>query len=137
MPFVSKTPKPPYFAVVFTSVNADVDHTEHTAMYQRMLELAQGYEGFLGIEPARNPDGTGVAERPRVDRGVRARSRPYGGQAQGPGNLVQQLLHPHLPGRTRLRPAGLIGVDGAYLGSKAISVPAMVATSVSPSSPHA
>ena len=61
MPFVSKTPKPPYFAVVFTSVNADVDHTEHTAMYGRMLELAQTYDGFLGIEPARNPDGTGVA----------------------------------------------------------------------------
>ena len=61
MPFVSKTPKPPYFAVVFTSINADVDHTEHTEMYGRMLELAQGYAGFLGIEPARNPDGTGVA----------------------------------------------------------------------------
>ena len=61
MPFVSKPPKPPYFAVVFTSINADVDHTEHTEMYGRMLELAQGYTGFLGIEPARNPDGTGVA----------------------------------------------------------------------------
>lgn len=61
MAFVSKTPRPPYFAVVFTSVNADVDHSEHTEMYGRMLELAQGYAGFLGIEPARNPDGTGVA----------------------------------------------------------------------------
>jgi heme-degrading monooxygenase HmoA len=61
VPFVSKTPKPPYFAVVFTSVNADVDHIEHTEMYGRMLELARGYDGFLGIEPARNPDGTGVA----------------------------------------------------------------------------
>jgi hypothetical protein len=29
MPFISKTPKPPYYAVVFTSINADVDHTEH------------------------------------------------------------------------------------------------------------
>jgi hypothetical protein len=60
MPFISKTPKPPYFAVVFTSVNADVDHSEHTEMYKRMLELAQGYDGYLGIEPARNPDGTEV-----------------------------------------------------------------------------
>jgi len=25
------------------------------------LELARTYDGFLGIEPARNPDGTGVA----------------------------------------------------------------------------
>ena len=44
MPYVAKTPKPPYYAVVFTSINANVDHTEP-----------------LGIEPARNSDGTGVA----------------------------------------------------------------------------
>jgi len=61
MPFISKTPRPPYYAVVFTSINADVDHTEHTAMYKRMVEVAQRYEGYLGIEPARNPDGSGVA----------------------------------------------------------------------------
>jgi heme-degrading monooxygenase HmoA len=61
MPFISKTPKPPYYAVVFTSINADVDHTEHRESYKRMVELAQGYEGYLGIEPARNPDGSGVA----------------------------------------------------------------------------
>jgi len=61
MPFISKTPKPPYYAVVFTSINADVDHTEHAAMYKRMVEVAQKYPGYLGIEPARNADGTGVA----------------------------------------------------------------------------
>jgi heme-degrading monooxygenase HmoA len=61
MPFISRTPKPPYYAVVFTSINADVDHTEHLAMSQRMLALAETYDGFLGIEPARNSDGSGVA----------------------------------------------------------------------------
>jgi heme-degrading monooxygenase HmoA len=61
MPYISKTPKPPYYAVVFTSINADVDHTEHGEMYKRMVEVAQKYDGYLGIEPARNPDGTGVA----------------------------------------------------------------------------
>ena len=61
MPFIAKTPKPPYYAVIFTSINADVDHTEHNAMSQQILERARTYEGFLGIEPARNPDGTGVA----------------------------------------------------------------------------
>jgi heme-degrading monooxygenase HmoA len=61
MPFISKTPKPPYYAVVFTSINADVDHSEHTLMYRQMVELAEGYDGYLGIEPARNPDGSGVA----------------------------------------------------------------------------
>jgi heme-degrading monooxygenase HmoA len=61
MSFIVKTPKPPYYAVVFTSINAEVDHTEHIAMSARMLALAQGYDGFLGIEPARNGDGCGVA----------------------------------------------------------------------------
>src|SRR5262245_30598892 len=37
MPFISKTPKPPYYAVVFTSINADVDHTEHRESYKRMV----------------------------------------------------------------------------------------------------
>jgi hypothetical protein len=32
MPYIAKTPKPPYYAVVSTSINAAVDHTEHTEM---------------------------------------------------------------------------------------------------------
>ena len=61
MPFIARTPEPPYYVAVFTSINADVDHTEHTRMYERMLEVAKGYDGFLGIEPARNANGSGVA----------------------------------------------------------------------------
>jgi heme-degrading monooxygenase HmoA len=62
MPFVAKTPKPPYYVVVFTSLNApDVDHSEHVAMSERLVEIAQTYAGFLGIEPARNGDGSGVS----------------------------------------------------------------------------
>ena len=37
------------------------DHAERTEMYHRMVELAATYDGFLGIEPARNTDGSGVA----------------------------------------------------------------------------
>jgi len=61
MPYISKTPKPPYYAVVFTSINASVDHTEHVEMYARLVQRASTYEGYIGIEPARNSDGTGVA----------------------------------------------------------------------------
>lgn len=62
MPFVANTPKPPYYAVVFTSLNAsEKDHSEHAAMYDRLVKLAETYEGYLGIEPARNGDGSGVA----------------------------------------------------------------------------
>ena len=61
MPYITKTPAPPYYTVVFTSINADVDHTEHTEMFGRLVERAATYEGYLGIEAARNRDGTGVA----------------------------------------------------------------------------
>jgi heme-degrading monooxygenase HmoA len=62
MPYISKTPRPPYYAAVFTSINAaDVDHTEHIELSARLVERASTYEGFLGIEAARNGDGTGVA----------------------------------------------------------------------------
>lgn len=61
MAYISKTPSPPYYAVIFTSINALVDHTEHTEMYGRLAKLAENYPGYLGIEAARNPDGTGVA----------------------------------------------------------------------------
>jgi heme-degrading monooxygenase HmoA len=62
MSYISKTPNPPYYAVVFTSVNAsEVDHTEHTQMYHRLAGIAATYNGYLGIEAARNNDGSGVA----------------------------------------------------------------------------
>jgi hypothetical protein len=61
MPFIAHTPEPPYYAVIFTSINAEVDHDEHTQTYRRLLEVAAGYPGFLGIEPARNVDGSGIA----------------------------------------------------------------------------
>lgn len=60
MPYICKTPKPPYYAVIFTSINADVDHTEHSALSARLAERAKMYDGYLGIEPARSVDGTGV-----------------------------------------------------------------------------
>jgi heme-degrading monooxygenase HmoA len=46
---------------VFTSINADTDHAEYSDMYLRMVALAETYAGFLGIEPARNTNGSGVA----------------------------------------------------------------------------
>jgi hypothetical protein len=49
MPFICTTPPPPYFAVVFTSINADVDHAEHVEMFGRLVARAASYEGFLGI----------------------------------------------------------------------------------------
>ena len=54
---IAQTPPPPYYAVIFTSDRTDVkEGYEDTA--QRMVELAEGQDGFLGIESAR--EGTGI-----------------------------------------------------------------------------
>lgn len=106
MPYIARTPEPPYYAVIFTSINADVDHDEHEKTSRRLVELAQGYEGFLGIETGakrRWVRGRGdLLAGPPVDRRVFPRPGTLGGQAEGPRGLVRQPHDPHLPGRTRI-----------------------------------
>jgi heme-degrading monooxygenase HmoA len=53
------TPKPPYYAVVFTSQRSEGDRG-YASVARRMEELAAGQPGFLGIESARGPDGFGI-----------------------------------------------------------------------------
>ena len=53
------TPEPPYYAVIFTSTRTDGDRG-YDEMAQRMVELGSSYDGFLGIDSARSPDGFGV-----------------------------------------------------------------------------
>ena len=49
---IARTPEPPYYAVIFTSLQTDeLDGYEETS--ERMLELAAGMPGFLGVEAAR------------------------------------------------------------------------------------
>ena len=47
----AETPKPPYYAVIFTAVRTedDTDYAETSAL---MRELAEQDEGYLGIESA-------------------------------------------------------------------------------------
>ncbi|MCW3103327.1 MAG: Antibiotic biosynthesis monooxygenase [Bacteroidetes bacterium] len=52
---IANTPPPPYYAVIFTSERTgELEGYEDTAA--RMVELAQGQEGYLGIESAQDPD---------------------------------------------------------------------------------
>ena len=54
------TPKPPYYAVIFTSVRTDGDNDyERTA--EEMLARAAAQPGFLGFESARNEIGISVS----------------------------------------------------------------------------
>jgi heme-degrading monooxygenase HmoA len=51
--------EPPYYAVIFTSCLAeDTGGYEETAA--RMVELASGMPGFLGIDSVRGADGLGI-----------------------------------------------------------------------------
>jgi heme-degrading monooxygenase HmoA len=54
----AKTPKPPYYAVIFTSHRADDEGYAETSA--RMQELGQQQPGFLGIESVRGDDGVGI-----------------------------------------------------------------------------
>jgi len=54
---IAKTPRPPYYAVIFSSIRTDVEDG-YAEMANYMHELAQEQEGFLGMETAR--DGVGI-----------------------------------------------------------------------------
>lgn len=57
---IAATPKPPYFAVIFTSLRTDGDNG-YNEMALRMVELAAQQTGYLGIESAREDLGITVS----------------------------------------------------------------------------
>lgn len=56
----AQTPPPPYYAVIFTSTKNDPDQG-YGAMSDKMVELVQQQEGFLGFESAREEVGITVS----------------------------------------------------------------------------
>src|SRR4030042_6798811 len=57
MPKFAKTPEPPYYAVIFSSMRRDNGYTQ---VAERMVELASQQPGFLGVESVRGTDGFGI-----------------------------------------------------------------------------
>lgn len=57
---IARTPPPPYYAVVFTSVKQENDEG-YISMSERMIELVVTQPGFLGFESARNETGITVS----------------------------------------------------------------------------
>lgn len=53
MSYISKTPQPPYYAVIFSSQRTEGDNG-YGIMAERMVELASQQKGFLGVESARD-----------------------------------------------------------------------------------
>jgi heme-degrading monooxygenase HmoA len=60
MTLIAKTPKPPYYAVIFSNLQSD-DLDGYTKTAERMLELAAQQTGFLGVESAREELGITVS----------------------------------------------------------------------------
>ena len=56
---IAKTPEPPYYAVIFTSLRTEGDRG-YGHMAERMVELAAQQPGFLGVESARTDGGLGI-----------------------------------------------------------------------------
>ncbi len=57
---IAQTPKPPYYAVIFTSLRTSGDNG-YAEMADRMVELATVQEGFLGVESVRDELGITVS----------------------------------------------------------------------------
>ncbi|HUP63338.1 MAG TPA: antibiotic biosynthesis monooxygenase [Thermoanaerobaculia bacterium] len=56
---IAKTPEPPYYAVIFTSLRtAAAEGYDETSA--KMIELAAQQPGFLGVESARDANGLGI-----------------------------------------------------------------------------
>lgn len=58
---IANTPKPPYYAVIFTSMRTEGDDGGYASMSERMVALAQQQPGYLGHESARNETGITVS----------------------------------------------------------------------------
>lgn len=60
----ARTPRPPYYAVIFSSQrtpnDADGGDNGYGETAQRMAELAARQPGFLGMESTRGSDGFGI-----------------------------------------------------------------------------
>ena len=65
-PVLAQTPKPPYYAVIFSSIKHNPAEG-YDAMADEMFELAQQQEGYLGFESARNDIGITVSYWSSID----------------------------------------------------------------------
>jgi heme-degrading monooxygenase HmoA len=60
MSLIAKTPKPPYYAVIFTSHRTEGDNG-YDEMAAKIINLAIKQPGFLGLESAREDVGITVS----------------------------------------------------------------------------
>ena len=66
MTFIAKTPTPPYYAVIFTSIRSE-DEQGYAEMSANILELVSLQPGFLGVESAREDLGITISYWTDID----------------------------------------------------------------------
>lgn len=59
MSAIAKTPEPPYYAVIFTSVRTDGDNG-YKKMSDEIAKIGFNQPGFLGAESVRDEKGIGI-----------------------------------------------------------------------------
>lgn len=57
---IANTPRPPYYAVIFTSLRTDVEEG-YAETSEKMIAMAAEQPGFLGVESAREDVGITVS----------------------------------------------------------------------------
>ncbi len=57
---LASTPKPPYYAVIFTSLKSE-NNKGYDEMANKMMKLASEQDGFLGVETAKENIGITVS----------------------------------------------------------------------------
>ncbi|RPA67109.1 antibiotic biosynthesis monooxygenase [Cyclobacteriaceae bacterium YHN15] len=66
MIMIANTPKPPYYAVIFTSIRTEIEE-DYNLTAIKMVEMAQEQEGYLGHESAREDLGITVSYWQNLD----------------------------------------------------------------------
>lgn len=84
---IAKTPKPPYYAVIFTSLRADADKA-YLKTAKRMIELVKQADGFLGMESAREEVGITVSYWKDLELIARWKKNSEHQQAQRSGKEI-------------------------------------------------
>lgn len=81
---IAKTPHPPYYAVIFTSLRTEGDNG-YGAMAEEMEQLAKLQPGYLGIESARNEIGITISYWRSLEdiKNWKANTRHLNAQQQG------------------------------------------------------
>jgi heme-degrading monooxygenase HmoA len=57
---LTRTPQPPYYAVIFASTRTLADDAGYAAAADRMVQLASEQPGYLGIDSVRDASGVGI-----------------------------------------------------------------------------